>query len=160
MQPHPHHTHIPTATRTAHLLGYAGALPFIALCLHTWIWPEYRNFSARGLMTYSAVTITFLGAIYWGLVLQREHTLTGAAQPADLALVWSVIPTLLAWCGLMLPPQLGRYWMIVLLLLCLAVDLLAGHRWPLPRWYLRMRMVLTTIACVALLLARLVPSAD
>ncbi len=147
--------------KLARALGYAGALPFIALCIHTWMWPEYRAFGARALVGYAAVIVTFLGAIYWGVALtlnsENQSSALDSRLNVTLALVWSIIPSLLAWAGLMLPAQLGRYWMLIILIVCLGVDLLLARRFLLPGWYRNLRIVLTSIAAAALLIARMVP---
>ena len=50
---------------------YAGLLPFVAGALGIALLDgEPRQFSARALVAYGAVILSFVGAVHWGLLLQ------------------------------------------------------------------------------------------
>ncbi|MBV0932914.1 DUF3429 domain-containing protein [Marinobacterium weihaiense] len=79
--------------RTAHWLGYAGLIPFIGLTLGMSLHP----LTTVAFTTYSAVILSFLGGIHWGVALSRPEWST----PSRLCLC--MLPSLLGWLALLLP---------------------------------------------------------
>jgi len=67
--------------------------------------------------------------------------------------VGSVVPALLAWVALLLPPG----WAVAILLAGLwghyTQDRRLARSWVLPDWYLPLRLALTSTASLALVLA-------
>lgn len=139
-------TQRPSATVLA--LGYAGLLPFVgcALAMHI-VAVEQQGRVLYALLTYGATIVSFLGAIHWGLAMREPHNST-------LTWVWGVLPSLVAWLALLLPPVLGAYVLAAALWTCLAVDRQVYPRYALQGW-LPMRLVLTCIASAACVLGAL-----
>jgi hypothetical protein len=102
-------------------LGYAGLIPFVVGALMVWLVqpdaqpPEAHPFVVLALSAYAAVIISFLGGIHWGLAMR--HT-----QPPPSLLVWGVVPSLVAWVAVMMPPEGGLVIQALMLLACYAVD--------------------------------------
>ncbi|GAA0783619.1 DUF3429 domain-containing protein [Marinobacterium sediminicola] len=82
-------------TRTAQGLGYAGLIPFVALSLGMNLHP----LTTVAFTTYSAVILSFLGGIHWGVALTRPEWST----PTRIGLC--MLPSLLGWLALLLPTQ-------------------------------------------------------
>jgi Protein of unknown function (DUF3429) len=127
------------------LLGLVGLLPFIApVALAALGKPDYLHYQRN----YAACIVTFLGAIYWGLVL-RESSANTRCNAA--LLVWGITPSLLAWVAL----NLSMPWQLLLLsaslMVCLAVDMVLIKQEKLPRSYLKLRGVLTAVALTCLM---------
>ena len=105
----------------AQRLGYAGLIPFVAGALLVWLVqpdaqpPEAHPFVVLALSAYAAVIISFLGGIHWGLAMR--HT-----QPPPSLLVWGVVPSLVAWVAVMMPPEGGLVIQSLMLIACYAVD--------------------------------------
>ncbi len=73
-------------------LGYAGLLPFIGLMLGLWFAPERLDaFLMRALLSYSAVILSFMGAIHWALAMHAE------GDTARRHMTFSVLPALIGW---------------------------------------------------------------
>jgi hypothetical protein len=133
-------------SRFARWLGFSGLLPFVGLAVALWLsgaadWPLLPT----ALLTYSAIIASFLGAIHWGLAM---HDGRGQRQTS---LLWSVVPSLLAWVALLLNPAAGLLLITALLWACFAVDRMLYPRYQLGAW-LRMRLQLTVVAstsCIA-----------
>ena len=92
--------------RNALILGLAGLMPFVAaalcvLILEPWAHPMVR-FAAQ---VYAVVILSFLGGVHWGLAMAA-----GPAGTQGPRLFWSVMPSLIAWPALFLPPvySMGR----------------------------------------------------
>jgi hypothetical protein len=132
------------------ILGYCGLVPFVFLGCVAWLAQgEMQQDIMFGLLTYAASIVSFLGAIHWGLAL-REPVL-----PTAPMLVWAVIPSLVAWCALMVGSPKGLWILVFALWFCLGVDWKTYPRYHLKQW-LGMRVVLTivaSLACVSALLA-------
>jgi Protein of unknown function (DUF3429) len=144
----------PRATPLAPLaLGAAGLLPFAVLALATLSGPDAAfglsaPFARTALVAYGAVVASFLGGIRWGLV---------AAEPdqgrVTLDYALAVVPALLAWAGLALPPPWDLRAVGALILLWGLVDQDLIRRGLAPAWLGRLRLALSLGAGAILLLA-------
>ncbi len=129
-------------------LGLAGLLPFVAAALAILLpvspWHEVGQ---RALLAYGAVILSFLGGVRWGLAM-------AASSAAKLfgRLGLSVVPSLVGWVALLLPPAQG----LVLLALGFGLMLWADLRLAeAPCWYRQLRLPLSAGAISALLLGLL-----
>jgi hypothetical protein len=125
----------------AQALAYAGLLPFAAGAALVWlVRADAHPYVTLALSAYAAVIVSFLGGIHWGLALRQ--------QPPPLAwLVWGVVPSLVAWVAVMMPPSAGLVIHGLMLLGCYAVD---RRLYPLQgaaRW-LGLRFRLSAVAAL------------
>lgn len=131
----------------AKALGYSGLLPYIALAAALWFsGPEQQARLALALVAYAALIASFLGGIHWGLALGQGLSATDARP----LLVWGVVPSLLAWPALLMPPVAGLPWCAAALMLCFMVD---ARVWPqrgLGQW-LNLRGQLSAVAILSCL---------
>lgn len=133
----------PAPSSTARLLGAAGLLPFAAGALALWFaGAAWQPTAALVLGAYAATIVSFLGGIHWGLAARRGG--------ADGLLAWGVMPSLVAWCALLLPPAAGLALHAGALLLCYAVDHRVFPREGLAAW-LPLRRQLTAVATLCCL---------
>gem|GEM_PF-5975963 len=110
----------------------------------------YRRFGAVAgptwlagwLLAYGAVILAFVGAIHWGLAMSADRPL---AEPFYA----SVLPALVGWIALLMPPLMG--------LPVLIAGFIAWRVWEhraapvaLPSWFRRLRSVLTVGAVLGL----------
>ena len=127
--------------RTVRLLGYAGLIPFVALAALFFLAdPEWRYSILWALCAYAAVIVSFLGAIHWGLAMHAESS-------SHWPYIWGVTPCLLAWACLLPPPAVGLCLLAAVLWACLLVDRNAYPGFGVAHW-LRMRLILTTVASI------------
>lgn len=130
-------------SRTAQWLGGAGLVPFVAAALVLWLAsPAWQSTAALALTAYAATIVSFLGGIHWGLAARRGG--------ADGLLAWGVMPSLAAWCALLLPPASGLVVHAVALVACYAVDARVFPREGLAPW-LPLRLQLTAVAALCCL---------
>lgn len=131
-------------------LGYAGLLPFIGLTLGLWFAPErFDGVLMQALLSYSAIILSFMGAIHWALAMHAEGDI------ARRHMTFSVLPALIGW-GLSLqylPAGVALLGFIVGFVVVYLVDIRAVACNLAPVWYPALRWPLTLIVCLSLLAA-------
>ncbi|MGR8920281.1 MAG: DUF3429 domain-containing protein [Gammaproteobacteria bacterium] len=134
--------------RLAHVLGYAGLLPFLGATATLFLGDAGESAVALYALTiYAAVILSFMGAVHWGAAMQGA-----AGGPLELGL--SVVPALVAWAAVTAaPPGLALAILALAFAVLLVADLLAVRASLLPRWYASLRVPLTVVVCACLALA-------
>lgn len=129
----------------AERLGYGGLLPFVVGALLVWlVWPEAHPYATAALSAYAAVIVSFLGGVHWGVAFTRPD------PPASL-FVWGVVPSLVAWVAVVMPPSAGLVIHAAMLVGCYLVDRRVYPAFGLARW-LTLRFRLTAVATLSCLL--------
>lgn len=144
--------------RIATVLGNFGLLPLYALAAACWFpWADVgRGRSQFALVAYTALALSFLGGVHWGLAL-RTPSLNKAESWN--ALGWGVVPMLLGWLAALLlvfglPPSWVFAFLIADLVLAWAMDNALLRQYPdIPQWYAALRLRLTLAASTALVIA-------
>lgn len=131
-----------TTPRAALVLGYAGLIPFVAGAFAIWaLGDQARTSVAFALAGYGAVIVSFLGGIHWGL---------GFVHGDGVRFVWGVVPSLVAWPALLLPPAAGLALLAAMLVVCYVVDRRVYPAHGLQRWLpLRLHLSSVAAACCA-----------
>jgi Protein of unknown function (DUF3429) len=126
----------------ARRLGAAGLVPFAAGALLVWLVSdqEAHGFVAQALSVYAALILSFLGGIHWGLAFRH-------AEPPTPLLLWGVLPSLVAWPAVLMPPWSGLVVHGVMLLACYAVDRRLYPAEGVARW-LTLRFRLSAVAAL------------
>ena len=131
-------------------LGGLGIIPFAGLSLAT----PFANDVLKGqlsfaLMAYSAIILSFLGGIHWGLAI--------ASVPQTDKTLWrriglSILPSLVAWAALLAPLSIGFLVLAAAFVAMLLVDIRASRMHEAPAWYPKLRWPLSCGVVAALLL--------
>lgn len=131
----------------ARRLGTAGLLPFAAGALLVWLVrdQEAHGFVAQALSVYAALIVSFLGGIHWGLAFRH-------AEPPMPLLLWGVVPALVAWPAVLMPPWSGLVLHGVMLVACYAVDRRIYPAEGVARW-LTLRFRLSAVAALCCFIA-------
>jgi len=150
-----------TDLRLIHTLGYAGLLPFVGLAALLWLLPpDLQAWVAIAQAGYAALIASFMGGVHWGMGWRAAHTTTtgnhspAGAQPSTDMLaqrshfLWGVVPSLLAWPGLLMPAFAGLPWLGFVLVLCYLADRTLYPRAGLGHW-LTLRFRLTAVAALS-----------
>ncbi len=102
----------PVATR----LGMLALLPFMLGAVLVWfVRADAHPHVAAALSAYAAVVIAFLGGVHWGFGFTQ-------AAPAPRLFVWGVVPALVAWVAVLMPPYAGLVIHGAMLAACYGVD--------------------------------------
>lgn len=144
---HPPPAYRPPVIDTARWLADAGLLPFLGGALLVWVGlaPELHAFVTAAMSAYAALVLSFLGGIHWGLAFRQT------APPATL-FVWGVLPALLAWLAVLMPPHAGLVLHGVLLVACYLVDRRVYPVQGAAHW-LTLRFRLSAVAALCCFLA-------
>jgi hypothetical protein len=135
--------------RFIHLLGIAGLIPFVALSLACWlVHPDWLGAFIKGQLAYSVASLSFLGGIHWGASMATNDL---PIERSRKALVWGVIPALIAWIATM-ASGFGFAVLMAGFVGAYQVDkrLFAWYRFP--DWFLLLRCYLTFAVVAALAL--------
>lgn len=132
-----------SAHQTIHRLGYAGLIPFVLLAALLWLVDaELIPFVAIGLGAYAALIASFLGGVHWGIgFMQGDHAMR-------FHFLWGVVPSLVAWLALMMPPYAALPLLGLVIVVCYAVDKKTYPPAGLSQW-LPMRLRLTVVAALS-----------
>lgn len=138
--------------RTAFVLTASGAIPFIGLVIAMAVLDAPTN-STTGLwlQTYTAVILSFLGGIRWGMAV---------ANPAagQTPLVLSVLPALAGWAilpfALILTP--GAEWYLGYALLFALQLIWDWNARSMPAWFREVRLMISIVVIASLAAAWLV----
>lgn len=123
-------------------LGYLGLLPFVLGAVLVWlVLPDARVYVPHILSGYAAVTLSLLGGIHWGLALRQK-------LPSPALFAWGVVPPLLAWIAVVMPPYAGLVVHGVMLVVCYLVDRRVYPSQGVGAW-LTLRFRLTVVASLS-----------
>ena len=146
--------HDPQDTALVRTLGHAGLIPFAVLALLLWLLTgELQTFVSIALASYAALIVSFLGGIHWGIGWLAGHQALkdGSAAAAHHAqrnhFLWGIVPSLLAWPGVLMSPFAGLAWLGFVLILCYLADRTLYTHAGLQAW-LTLRFRLSAVAAL------------
>ena len=136
--------------RLAWFLAIAGAVPFLLATSALFVSDasSVRVPAIAAMVTYSAVILSFLGGIEWGLAIRDE---SGTEATRAIALGLSTVSSLAAWAVLWLPSptwQIGTA--LGLFAGMWAADQWMAGRGLLPAWFVDLRTAVTVLVVVIL----------
>ncbi len=134
--------------RTARWLGYAGLIPFVVLAPASLLDPHHGLTWSDALYAYGAVILSFVCALHWGFAMALPG-LDDARRTRTM--LWSVVPSLIAWPALLLVPTDAAALLVIGFVLHYVQDRRLARHAALPSWYLPLRLQLTTVACITLI---------
>lgn len=154
--PQANHAHA-VPSRLALRLGYAGLLPFVGGALFVWLLvgridDEPFAFVVRGLSSYAALIVSFLGGMRWGLVMTASEAGSNTPGYQRRALWVGISFSLAAWLAVQMPPHAGLALMGGLLIACYLADRKHYLELGASGW-LTLRFRLTAVASLSCFLA-------
>ena len=140
--------------RTANRLGYAGLIPFVVLAPASLLDTHHGITWSDALFAYGAVILSFVCALHWGFAM----ALPGLDDARRVrTMLWSVVPSLMAWPALLLVPMEAAVLLVTGFVLHYIQDRRLARHAELPAWYLPLRLQLTVVACLSLIAGAFVP---
>ena len=135
--------------RLAWLLAITGVLILAVMTAFLFSSENHVRIPAiAAIVTFTAVVISYLGGIEFGLALREESS---DERIRTLAMSMSALPSLASWGVFWLPsPQQQIGAAIGLFGLVWFSDLYLARRGLIPSWFVDLRTAVTVIACVIL----------
>ncbi|MCU6435151.1 DUF3429 domain-containing protein [Undibacterium sp. Jales W-56] len=130
-------------------LGFSGLIPFVLLSLACWIvHPDWLGYFIKAQLSYGIIILSFLGGLHWGVALMSHDRDTADTRKA---LLWGVIPTMIAWCS-MVNMAIGFLVQMIGFAVAYQVDKRLYLSYELPDWFIILRRRLTVVVVTALAL--------
>jgi hypothetical protein len=133
------------------LLSILGLLPFFFGLIDLLLNKDNLFFVINLPKYYGSVILTFLGAVYWGIILYDNHKNLIPEEVKTYIICWSIIPSF--WSGLIL--IFNHNITIIILAICYIivqfVDEYVIKYFKFPIWYLFLRRLLTIIVILILI---------
>ncbi len=133
----------PEPPHLARRYGNLGLIPFGVGALLVWLvgnHQEAQYWVTIALSAYAGAIVAFLGGIHWGLAMRAD-------QPGPRSFGWALVPPLVAWLGVVMPPHAGLVVLGVMLLVCYGVDRRLYVENGLGHW-LTLRFRLSSLAAL------------
>ncbi len=132
------------------LLSILGLLPFFFGLIDLLLNKDNLFFVINLPKYYGSIILTFLGAVYWGIILNDFHKNLIPEKVKTYIICWSIIPSL--WSGLIL--IFNHNITIIILAICYIivqfVDEFVIKYFKFPIWYLFLRRLLTIVVILIL----------
>ena len=126
------------------LCGYGGLLPFALAILGAYFGPAgFKAFFIDTFIAYSAVILSFIGAVHWGFIFK--------AEPFDNAtrlLALAVVPSLVGWVALLFPPLFALIVFAFAFPTLFIYEKFTELATLLPDWYMNLRIQLTLLVTI------------
>ena len=97
------------------------------------------------------MVFTFLGAIYWGAILNLTPKNFIPEKIKFFIIIWSAFPSILGITVLSINGNLSLLMLSMGFLLCQLVDEIFNKYLSFPNWYLPLRRILTLIVVIVLI---------
>jgi len=132
------------------ILSILGLLPFFFGLIDLLLNKDNLFFIINLPKYYGSIILTFLGAVYWGIILNDNHKNLIPEKVKIYIICWSILPSL--WSCLIL--IFNSNITIVILAICYIivqfVDEVVIKYFKFPIWYLFLRRLLTIIVILIL----------
>ena len=132
-------------------IGLLGLFPFFIGLLDLLINKNNLFFVVHLPKYYGSIILTFLGAIYWGSILNLVRKNLVPEQIKFFIIIWSVTPSILAITILAMKSNFSLLLLSMSFLLCQLVDEICYKFLLFPSWYLTLRRTLTLFVVVILI---------
>lgn len=138
--------------RPALILGLAGLIPFLYGALSMLVpgtaglgrlWsPNHTGLAL--LQIYGIVILCFMAGVIWGFATRAE------GRQATLFYALSVLPAIFVFLTAFAQPRPSLVMLILAFLSLLAVDASAARQGLSPSWWMRLRLLLTSVVVICL----------
>ena len=133
------------------LISIVGLLPFIIGLLDLLINKNDLFFLVNLPKYYGSIIFAFLGAIYWGAMLNLPPKSLIPEKIKFFIIIWSVVPSIVGITVLSIKSNLSLIILSIGFLLCQLVDEIFNKYLSFPNWYLPLRRILTLIVVIVLI---------
>lgn len=134
--------------RTIWVTAIIGVMPVIVFSALIVFSGGHSSFAASlvdAYKVYSAIALSFLGGIHWGVVLAAKHNV-----PSGKTIIVSLIAPLIGWVSVFVAEPMCFALLIVGFAGQGAWDNFSAHNGQLPIWFSNTRIILTAVVILSL----------
>ena len=133
------------------IISILGLLPFTIGLLDLLINKNDLFFLVNLPKYYGSIIFAFLGAIYWGAMLNLPPQTLIPEKMKFFIVMWSVVPSIMGITVLSIKSNFSLLMLSLGFLLCQLVDEIFNKYLSFPNWYLPLRRILTLIVVIVLI---------
>ena len=100
--------------------------------------------------------MTFLGSVYWGIILESEKTTNYSSRFKIFTLIWSITPALFGIIILSLEQNFSILILSIGFMISQLIDEIYKDILFFPKWYIYLRRALSFIVIVVLIFSYLI----
>ena len=140
--------------KTMFFLGILGLFPFIIGLLDLWLYEKNLFIPLNIPKYYGVIILTFLGSIYWGIILNQNKNLDNkfSNQFNFFMLIWSITPALFGMVILLINKEISLIILSFGFLICQIIDEIYNKFLLFPNWYIFLRRLLS-LTVITILIA-------
>ncbi len=134
--------------RTIWIIAIIGVVPVIIFTALIAFTGGHSSFAAPlidAFKVYSAISLSFLGGIHWGIVLAANENISSGKT-----IIVSLVAPLIGWIAVFVAEPMCFALLIVGFAGQGAWDNFAAHNGHLPIWFSKTRMILTVVVILSL----------
>ena len=132
------------------ILGLLGLVPFLYFSFIDQFLEIFTiENRATFIISYSAIILSFLGGIHWGVALFQNNNHENIRKN-NIRFIISVIPSILGWISLFLLDIYGITLIIISFLLLFIYDFYSLRQFNFIHWFFYLRFMLSLIVTFAL----------
>ena len=132
------------------LLGFAGLIPFLYAVISIIFNFPNSDYFIEIAFVYGALILSFIGAIYWGISLQTYFSSVKIKININYLFLWSILPSILGFVYFLIISKNAKILIMVGFIICQFVDEFMNHYKILPKWFIKLRRILTLIVVTTL----------
>jgi len=138
------------------ILSFLGLIPFILGVLDLYFNKENPYININIPIHYGVIILTFLGSVYWGIILSYKEHFPYNDNIKIITLIWSITPAFLGIFILMTKEKDSLIILSVSYFICQIADEIYYKSEILQTWYIILRRVLTVIVMTIFILSYLI----
>ena len=137
-------------------ISFLGLVPFIFGYFD--LWYNYPNlmFKINIPKNYGVIIFTFLGSLYWGLIIQNKGSNHFSCKLKILTIIWSITPSIIGINILSINSNLSIIILTIGFFISQIIDELYINLFGFPKWYINLRRILTLIVTIILICSYLI----
>ena len=138
------------------IFGILGLIPFIIGLID--LYYNYPNLMLKINIpkNYGVIIFTFLGSLYWGIIIQSEKRDGFSNKLKFITITWSIIPAII---GIIILAINHSFSIIILILgftISQMIDEIYNNILLFSKWYIIFRRILTSIVIIILICSYLI----
>ena len=128
------------------IIGILGLIPYLFFFINSFFNFYSFNYVSKLLLIYSTLILTFMGAVYWGIGLNKlQNNFIKKSKINRLIFIFSIIPFFFGLSFFVFEHKIGILLLIIGFIFCQTIDEYIYYKIVIMKWYLNLRRILSMI---------------